>query len=380
MSIIVVVIKLKLIGDLMQYLQLYGLNGLSNVMPLPIQANRAPTVLDGDAILGQEWQDGSTGDMYIFGGNIAGVNYWKAVGANAGGIFTTITVSGPGGSSLNGAFLINSGTASSTTISAGASTGNVGIINGTGTGVIVLGNALAGNISLTSGGTISTAGITSLNASANFATNINTGTSTGAVIIKNSTGTGDVSLRVGSGAGDVHIADGTSVGTVAIGNGNTTAVSILNNITSGARTTNIAAAGNTAAFADTVNISSGVMNNAGGSQVLNLADGNLTTGTKTVNIGTGNRAAGTQTVNISTGTGTKTVNVGNADALTVINLISPVTIGAAGSPTITSGAGAPAGNQPKGSLYLRTDGIGVNDRMYVATDAVGTWTAVVTVA
>lgn len=51
-----------------------------------------------------------------------------------------------------------------------------------------------------------------------------------------------------------------------------------------------------------------------------------------------------------------------------------------GGPTITSGSGAPASSQPKGSLYLRTDGSGTNDRMYVATDSAGTWTAVVTVA
>lgn len=60
--------------------------------------------------------------------------------------------------------------------------------------------------------------------------------------------------------------------------------------------------------------------------------------------------------------------------------ISTLTVGSSGSPTITSGTGAPGSSQPKGSLYLRTDGSGVNDRMYVATDAVGGWTAVVTVA
>lgn len=57
-----------------------------------------------------------------------------------------------------------------------------------------------------------------------------------------------------------------------------------------------------------------------------------------------------------------------------------ITAGASGAPTITSGTGAPSTSRPKGSLYLRTDGSGVNDRAYIATDAVGTWTAVVTVA
>jgi hypothetical protein len=44
------------------------------------------------------------------------------------------------------------------------------------------------------------------------------------------------------------------------------------------------------------------------------------------------------------------------------------------------GSGAPTVSAAKGSLYLRSDGSGVNDRMYVNTDAGTTWTAVTTVA
>lgn len=43
------------------------------------------------------------------------------------------------------------------------------------------------------------------------------------------------------------------------------------------------------------------------------------------------------------------------------------------------GSGAPSLSAAKGSLYLRSDGSGVNDRMYVNTDGGTTWTAVVTV-
>ncbi len=50
------------------------------------------------------------------------------------------------------------------------------------------------------------------------------------------------------------------------------------------------------------------------------------------------------------------------------------------SPQILSGSGAPSFSAQKGSLYLRTDGSGVNDRAYIATDNAGTWTAIVTVA
>jgi hypothetical protein len=44
------------------------------------------------------------------------------------------------------------------------------------------------------------------------------------------------------------------------------------------------------------------------------------------------------------------------------------------------GSGAPGLSAAKGSLYLRSDGSGVNDRMYVNTNGSTTWTAVVTVA
>ena len=46
---------------------------------------------------------------------------------------------------------------------------------------------------------------------------------------------------------------------------------------------------------------------------------------------------------------------------------------------ILFGSGAPTCGATKGTLYLRTDGTGVNDRMYVNTSNSSTWTAVVTV-
>jgi hypothetical protein len=44
------------------------------------------------------------------------------------------------------------------------------------------------------------------------------------------------------------------------------------------------------------------------------------------------------------------------------------------------GSGAPTLSAAKGSLYLRSDGSGVSDRMYVNTDGATTWTAVTTAA
>lgn len=79
-------------------------------------------------------------------------------------------------------------------------------------------------------------------------------------------------------------------------------------------------------------------------------------------------------------TGTVLTGVTGADpAFSATPSVTSVAIGSGGL-TITSGTGAPAASVPKGSLYLRTDGSGATDRLYIATDAVGTWTSVVTVA
>lgn len=43
--------------------------------------------------------------------------------------------------------------------------------------------------------------------------------------------------------------------------------------------------------------------------------------------------------------------------------------------TITAGEGEPSSSQPKGSLYLRSDGAALTGRLYVATDSAGTWTS-----
>lgn len=59
---------------------------------------------------------------------------------------------------------------------------------------------------------------------------------------------------------------------------------------------------------------------------------------------------------------------------------SAVMISATSGFGVYFGSGAPTVSASKGSLYLRSDGTGTNDRMYVNTDGGTTWTAVVTVA
>lgn len=57
-----------------------------------------------------------------------------------------------------------------------------------------------------------------------------------------------------------------------------------------------------------------------------------------------------------------------------------LTLGTTAGFGIYYGSNAPTVSAGKGSLYLRSNGSGVNDRMYVNTDGGTTWTAVVTVA
>lgn len=57
--------------------------------------------------------------------------------------------------------------------------------------------------------------------------------------------------------------------------------------------------------------------------------------------------------------------VGNCDHVTFSNNV-----------TITSGTGIPTSSQPKGSLYLKTDGTALTGRLYVATNSIGSWTGI----
>lgn len=61
-------------------------------------------------------------------------------------------------------------------------------------------------------------------------------------------------------------------------------------------------------------------------------------------------------------------------------MISGAALSVQNGVAIYADSGAPTFNAVKGSLYLRTDGSSTSTRAYIATDAVGTWTAVTTAA
>ncbi len=95
--------------------------------------------------------------------------------------------------------------------------------------------------------------------------------------------------------------------------------------------------------------------------------------------------SGTERFRVSNTTGDTTIS-GSLQMLSGTAIPAGGTNGAGLKVSSTSnfgvffGSGAPTLSAAKGSLYLRSDGSGINDRMYVNTNGTTTWTAVVTVA
>jgi len=109
----------------------------------------------------------------------------------------------------------------------------------------------------------------------------------------------------------------------------------------------------------TVNVNTGVV--AVGEVLTNIASGAVTSGTQTVSIQTGNVTAGTVKTDIATGTGTQTVNIGNADGLTTVNIDAITLINdsidvATSINTGTSTGAVTIGNAAAGNIGIDTAG------------------------
>src|SRR3990167_4982789 len=224
--------------------------------------------------------------------------------ASAGGI--DITAAGAPGEDID---ITN--TAGSVNITAGESAANSIVISSTigGIDITCAGAAAGEDLDLLATG--SSVNITSTEAVAD------------AIVMNATYAAGGVQIRAGSA--------GILVGTDA----DTAVISIGDVVPTAARTITVGGGAVATAIADTIDIApDGANTDAGASKVLtlnnggvtlgtlttNIASGAVTSGTHTVNIATGARAAGTAAINISTGTGTKTVNLGNADGLTTYNI------------------------------------------------------------
>ena len=349
----------------------YADDGTSIVLaPLVIQSKRNPTTGDF-AEIGTVWVNTDTATIYGLAKIAAGTATWSTSPASGIGTFTSVDITTgnldvqAGGSTTT----ISSGTvnfdnaagtvtmANDLTI-AGTTTlnGDIDITSASLFDITVTSNTDPAILLQTNGGTTETIQVintqgTSADAIDIRATDgdilISTTNSTDAAAIALTSNAGGIqlssalaaadaiSLESSDAAGGVTISAGT--GGIFVGNQvDCTTIDIGDIAPAASRTVSISGGTViTAATTDTldlapdgattnansiktVNINTGVV--AVGESLTNVASGAVTSGTHTVSIQTGAVTAGTVATNVSTGTGTKTVNVGNADGLTTVNV------------------------------------------------------------
>jgi hypothetical protein len=416
-----------------QIQQAYGFNAYVNVFPEPIITTRAPVNGSDQALNGQVWINTSGQDAYIMVDS--STSFWINAGG-AAGLFGSLTVN-PGPVTIDSTLTTITGTADVPEViklvsdTGTAETIVINNVQGTNAEAIEI-TADAGGVSLTANGAAKDVVLTSATGSivldGGFNTNeaiiLSTSDAAGGVkidvgtggVLVNTTGafsidgvtashvsttTGDLTvsssaasvqvvaaesvadaiiIEASGAAGGVQIKAGT--GGVLIGDeADTTTIDIGNVAPSAPR--NIIVGGGTvvAALADAIVIGNGGVNFAGSSKVVSLAPGDVTLGTQTVNIATGNVAAAqVQDVNISTGTGTKTITLGNSDGLTTTNINYGLRVTASGGASfaqILTGTADPNGavTGGNGSVYIRTGTSSVDTTIYINTDGAMTWVA-----
>lgn len=274
--------------------------------------------------------------------------------------------------------------------------------NQTGASQLVLDSGTAGTVATSTGGvTINSANTSSwINTAAGLdlnlsgvgcAVNINsTEAQNDAIHINASAANGGVQIHAGTGGiliGDEADTTGITIGNIAptasrnivIGSGQ---------IVTAAVTDSIRIAGDGAGV-NANSIKSLELNNGAvdvGQVLTQVACGACTSGTHTTSIATGNRAAGAMTCNIMTGTGTKALNIGNADGLTTTTVNGPVNItgdvGVTGDISlavagdklnIAVGANASCGvaTLVGGTILVNTTAVTANSRIFLTRSGVG---------
>ncbi len=110
-----------------------------------------------------------------------------------------------------------------------------------------------------------------------------------------------------------------------------------------------------------------------GTLLTNIASGAVTSGTHTTNISTGAVAAGTVATNIMTGTGTKTLNVGNADNLTQVNFLGDIRLPTAATKIVMQGGSATdfigTATLTAGQVTIANTNIAATDRIQITRSA-----------
>jgi hypothetical protein len=286
-------------------------------------------------------------------GNVATTYAISNTGVNTGQVDIA---GGTGARTVN---IAGGGTGIKTVNIATAATADVvSIGDGTGAGSLAL-DAGSGGFSLDSTGasniTVTSAGLDLTIAGTGCAVKIgSTEAENDAIAIEASAANGGIAINAGTGG--IRIGDEADCTGLTFGN---IAPTANRNITIGSGTVVTAAVtddisiGDGGATTNANSIKSVDINNGGvtlGEVLTYIASGAVTSGTHTTDIAAGNVAAGTAALNLSTGTGTKTVNVGNADANTTINLDGAVAINTDVNATFTLNAGTSTGTVTIGNI------------------------------
>ena len=225
-------------------------------------------------------------------------------------------------SSAGGIDILASGAGAGLDIDIANTGGSVNVSASEADAAAVVVNASAGGLQLLAGGG---AGLDTLITNTSGSVSIDAGESAADAFVVNASGAaGGVQLQAGTGGVLIgNQADCTTLDlgnfaptasrTITVGGGTVVTASVTDTI-------DIAPDGATtnADSVKTLNLNAGGVTT--GQVLTNIASGTITSGTHTTSIVTGNVAAGTVALNVMTGTGTKTFNVGNADASTTLNL------------------------------------------------------------
>jgi len=253
-----------------------------------------------------------------------------------GNVATTYAISNVGVNT--GQVDIAGGTGARTINIGGGGTGakTLNICTAASVDIISVGSATAGAITVDTGAGISLDSVTASNFTVTGAADLTINSTAGGVDSASGEAAVDaISLDASDAAGGVTIAAGTGglnfgnqadCTTIGLGDFAPTAnrgITIGGGTVITAATTDTIDIGPDGATTNANSIKTVCINSGGvtlGEVLTHIGAGAITSGTHTVNIQSGNAAAGTVATNISTGTGTKIVNVGNADAATTVNI------------------------------------------------------------
>lgn len=343
-------------------------------------------------------QAGGVNDVVLRLGDAAGATFFRVQSSTPADVFTidsTGTFAALAGLTVTGAFTQTAGAvqigldnaANAISIGGGNVARALSFGNSAAAHTITIGNAAAGAIAVDTAAGISLDAATASNFTVTGAADLAVASTAGGVNITSgeaATTNGitidataaDGGVTIDGGTNGVNIA--TTVGCTVVGIGDI-APTAGRTITIGGGTVVTAVVTDTIDIgpdgADTIASASKVVNiNTGGvalgTLTTNIGSGTVTSGTHSINIQSGNAIAGTVTTNISTGTGTKIVNLGNADGNTTMNLDGILAINNNVNAAVTINDGTSTGAVTIGAI-ANSGAVSIQSSSTIDLDAAG---------